>query len=450
MAVKTAFEPKDARINFDDRYYSDDFDEKREPRKRITGTQALVEFLNTTSPEEFQKNVPKRSSTLFFRRRAEKPTKNAILTKSSTTSTTSSPHTIHRKNYIEIIANPFTFSKNSKIDNNNPSPNNDTASIAKNNHVAIIGSQLNRTLSKSTSIYSLPHHNDKPVLPVRKGFNSSGTQTTAVNPTVTAGTATGFNRRQFPSLRIPTLVDHTTKNNQPAHSIFTATTLNNDADDMIEEGLKQRLQQYQINSLDTPSDAISKSLAKEHIAALGVVSTMIMDEQTHEEEERTKMKRKKKSRHIQVQTMPYYPNESNDVAVTVQTEPSTSIESNDTELKQRLKKMEHELKQEQLKNSRLQAALEETRDQFEVLSGLAYKKLREVWEEKTRWENACIEAKERCWHDHHKQIMGRHATTTSEDEDLSSCFVDNTIMDFMLDTEVEGASNQEEEEEDLI
>lgn len=450
MAVKTAFEPKDARINFDDRYYSDDFDEKREPRKRITGTQALVEFLNTTSPEEFQKNVPKRSSTLFFRRRGEKPTKSPLLSKSSATSTTSSPHTIHRKNYIEIIANPFTFSKNSKIDNN-PSPDNEKASVAKNNHAAIIGSQLNRTLSKSTSIYSLPHHNDKPVLPIRKGFNSNGTQTTAASTTTGAtGTATAFNRRQFPSLRTPTLADHTTKNYQPAHSIFTATTLNNDHNDLIEEGLKQRLQQYQINSLDKPGDAVSKSLAQEHIAALGVVSSMIMDEQIHEEEERTKMKKKKKSRHIQVQTMPYYPNESNNnVAVTVQTEPMNSIESNDTELKQRLKKIEHELKQEQLKNSRLQAALEETRDQFEVLSGLAYKKLREVWEEKTRWENACIEAKERCWHDHHKQIMGRHANT-SEDGDMSSCFVDGTIMDFMLDTEVERASNQEEEEEDLI
>jgi hypothetical protein len=236
------------------------------------------------------------------------------------------------------------------------------------------------------------------------------------------------------------LVDQST-NKPAAHSIFTTTTTNSN-DDMIEGGLKQRLNQYQINSLDVPSDAISKSLAQEHLVALGVVSSMMMDEQ----KDQTTMK-KKKSRHIQVQTMPYYPNE-NSKAVAVQTEEpmlSDSSKVNDTELLlKKFEKMEQELKQERLKNSRLQAALEDTRDQFEVLSGLAYKKLREVWEEKTKWENACIEAKERCWHDHQQQIMAR----PTEDDDVSSTFIDGTIMEFMLDQDIETRQQQQDEEDE--
>lgn len=362
MAVKTAYEPKDARITFNEKYYSDDIDQiKKEPRKRITGTQALVEFLNTTSPEEFQK---KRSSALFFGRKKsnKKPS--------------------HRKSYIEIIANPFNRTKKTGM--------------------TMIGAQLDRSLSKSTSIYS-----DQPVLPINRKSPMTITQ------------ANG--KRQPPSLRVARLNDN-------PHDLNTIFTITNQENDLIEGGLKQRLKNYQLNSLQKPSDIITKSLALEHISALQVVSSMMMNEQ---QEEATN---KKKCRHIQVQTMPFYPDDIA-VAVHVEHEPITIIQNNDQdELKQRLAKVENELKQEKLVSSRLQAALEETRDQFEVLSGLAYKKLREVWEEKTRWENACIETKEKCWHDHQQQILGH---INDDDDDLS--FIDGTVMDFL-----------EDQEEDLI
>jgi hypothetical protein len=93
-----AYEPKGPRIDQEeDDYSSDDLNlEKREkPRKKKSNTQALVEFLNTTGPEEFQKQVvPKRSSTLFFRRRKKSPARPPI-----------PPNSGSHKKYVEIVAN---------------------------------------------------------------------------------------------------------------------------------------------------------------------------------------------------------------------------------------------------------------------------------------------------------------------------------------------------------
>lgn len=50
---------------------------------------------------------------------------------------------------------------------------------------------------------------------------------------------------------------------------------------------------------------------------------------------------------------------------------------------------------EESRSKRAELALEEALDNFEVISGLAYAKLRELWEEKMRWENACMELRDR-------------------------------------------------------
>ncbi|KAI7891939.1 uncharacterized protein EV154DRAFT_506414 [Mucor mucedo] len=385
MAVKTSYEPKDARITFDEKYYSDDVDQsKREPRKRITGTQALVEFLNTTSPEEFQK---KRSSASFFGRK-----------KSTTTADKSKPF---RKSYIEIIANPFNRSKKS--------------------NAILLGAQLNQTLSKTTSIYS-----EQPVLPI-----PHQQQQRKSPPILISQSQQTYGKRQPPSLCVGSLQDTPTQ----SKTLFTLPG----HDELIEGGLKQRLKNYQSHALEKPSDMISKSLALEHLAALEVVSTMKKMEQQHIEP-------KKKCRHIQVQTMPFYPDDNKEPLLLLNVEAESVVKKNpidsEVDLKQRLAKAEHELKQEKLTSSRLQAALEETRDQLEVLSGLAYKKLREVWEEKTRWETACIETKEKCWHDHQQFIMAKHnnsssnttitsSNSSSGDSDNDLSIVDGTMMDFL-------------------
>lgn len=327
MAVKTPYEPKEARITFDEKYYCyDEKEMKGVPRKRTTGTQALVEFLNNTSPEEFHKQ--KRSSTtLFFKRRHEKKSND-------------------RKSYIDIIPNPFTSF-----------------------HIKSKSVSLIKTIEPHSIL--LPDH--------RK---STQTQTS--------------HRRQTPSLRVTSL------NTSIAHEQVT-TLFESEQEDMIEGGLKKRLEKYPVH----PSDVVAQELAKEHLVALELFSNLVMQEQQASEDH----SKKKRGRHIQVQTMPMEdPDHPKELAVA---HDHQKEEPDQEDLKQRLAKAEKDLKQEKLLNARLQASLEDTRDQFEVLSGLAYKKLREVWEEKTRWENACHETKERCWQEHQHLIIPNHSTSST-------------------------------------
>ena len=85
-----------------------------------------------------------------------------------------------------------------------------------------------------------------------------------------------------------------------------------------------------------------------------------------------------KIRHMQIQTeaCPYYPPQ-------LQVEPTVVPPTNKQYTDQDFEK----------RAARAEAALENALDHFEVISGLAYKKLREIWEEKVRWENACMELK---------------------------------------------------------
>jgi hypothetical protein len=453
MAVKSSFEPKNARVTFDKKYYSNDI-----PRKRITGTQALVEFLNTTSPEEFQKRLPmKRSSALFFRRGSNNNKASKVVARNSAATAS----TIHRKNYIEIIVNPFTFNKSKDTTTSTATPLSSSATRGggKNNHIAILGSQLNHTLSKSSNIYSI-HDSatvNKPFLPMRKGNGMTNVLTSAIiNKEIPKSEGKSKSamttRRQIPSLSMSPAIQ---QDDQYINSILStprSSFSNEEEDDLIEGGLKQRLNHYQSLLQEKPSDTISKRLAHEHMVALQVASFMMIEEQ--QTEKVTCRKKKKNScRHIQVQTMPY-PNDNNAVTNQLQeVEKDDYYSSNNesiNELKQRLERAEKELKEEKLISSRLQAALEETCDQYEVLSGLAYKKLREVWEEKKRWEYACIETKERCWHDHQQQILGHHANDSSD----SFLNADGTAMNFMIDEDIEinttVGEEEGEEKEDLI
>ncbi|CAO3664499.1 unnamed protein product [Rhizopus stolonifer] len=288
MAFKTSFEPKDPRVI--PKEDTDDEDEKK--RRKRTGTQALVEFLNTTSPEEFQKPTNKRSS--FFRKRKSNPP---------------------RKNYMDLISSPF---------------------------------------KKAPAM-----------LPRRESCYSSSS-TTAV--------------------RHMLLVSSIEDEKSTLEALEEEAGEGDDA--LIEKGLQQRLDRYRALNADKPSDVVTKGLAHEHIVAL---ENMIKQQRRPQSE-------KRKIRSVQVQTMPFE---------------DIPEKPKEYSLQERYDQMENELKQERLLRQRLQATLEEATDQFEVLSGLAYKKLREVWEEKVRWENACMQVKERCWQDHQQQILGGSASCSS-------------------------------------
>ncbi|KAG0769673.1 hypothetical protein G6F57_005745 [Rhizopus arrhizus] len=309
MTFRASFEPKDARIiSKEDTDEDIDDDDEKKKRKR-TGTQALVEFLNTTSPEEFQKPVHKRSS--FFGRRRK------------------SNQSPLKKNYIDLISSPFKKAPAMLPRRDSCYSSSSTTAVR---HMQLVSSIVLE--DEKSTLQTLEEEEEE------------------------EGALGGKNQ--------------------------------GDHDTLIEKGLEQRLERYKaLNNNQKPSDIVTQSLAHEHVVAL---ENMIKQQPKPSRE-------KKRTRHVQVQTMPFE---------------ETKVEKpKEYSLQERYDQMEYELKQERILRQRLQATLEEAMDQFEVLSGMAYKKLREVWEEKVRWENACMQVKERCWQDHQQQILGCDISSTS-------------------------------------
>ncbi|KAG0180670.1 hypothetical protein DFQ29_000230 [Apophysomyces sp. BC1021] len=419
MPNKNTFEPKDPRIinlyeededELDDWSFTTSSDLTPRPRRRKTGTQALVEFLNNTSPEEFQKNTPKRPSTLFFRLLKNKPPPATSSTRSQPSSSTScptpttrtylqttspeAPNTIHRKNYIEIVANP----------QNNPSA---PDSIGRRSSYASTGkhSALRKSVISNSDQQS-------PVLPSNRSkkresslysgslrYSMSVKSHVSNNPSSLRGRPLMLMRQDTdPTLARPVTANRGGDREWEFHQVMMDAANNKKTEgeeeeavdttlevhlgentDAIEAGLLQRLERFRLAKTDKPSDTMAAALAREHERAL------LSPNQEPSE--------KKKVRHIQVQTMEVEDlqptnNKTDEAAPTSKNEatssPTTSMED-----------LEAQLAEERLQRQRLQAALDESWDHFEVLSGLAYKKLRELWEEKMRWENACVELRDR-------------------------------------------------------
>lgn len=348
MPHKSGFEPKDARII--SQYEDDDDDDELDdwslttssdmtprPRRKKTGTQALVEFLNTTSPEEFQKHsTPKRTSNLFFRRRHKKSHQRPTTTTTSTRP--NAPNTIHRKNYIEIISHPLLQREPS------------TPSLSSNPPVL----PSNRT-HRESSLYS-----DS----IRYSLLSSSTRP-----------------RRFSEYTFGGGPTDTDKELRATERLVGRLEQQEDAD-AVEAALLQRLERFRLVHMDKPSDTVASRLAVEHVRALQSSSVIPSSNEGQ----------KRKVRHIQVQTMPWQPPKEQE------TPPSVTVVDHDEKKpdnRDEVEQLQKQLEEERRERRRLQAALDETCDHFEVLSGIAYKKLRELWEEKTHWENACIELRDR-------------------------------------------------------
>ncbi|KAI8062691.1 hypothetical protein BC940DRAFT_308134 [Gongronella butleri] len=483
MPHKNAFEPKDARIMS---YYEDDElnDELTElnakpRRKKTTGTQALAEFLSTTSPEEFQRNNnngnnghgghaghSEPSSTNFFKLRKGKrgfssnnnnttstSTSNAAWTRSknaqngpnqrlpppgnnnnnnasahssmasyttlqnstvSGSSATSTAYTVHRKNYIEIIPKMPP-----------PPP---ASSSAASNTGASDGQSLHSLLPTS------------PMLPGHKRRESSLYSGSLRH---SASIKSQLSGRHRPMMRPDTFYQppppppstHPASVN-PQESALQQQALLAKLDnmDVIEAALTQRLERCRLADQAIPSDVVAKVLGNEHIRALTI---SFQQEETLQMVENEKTPPLGKARHVQVQTMPIplvdppkqhtsnqpenEENDKNDKIDNIDddddddddplaqlpelpaTPASTDLEKtlmppppfvpgNDAAAMQlTLESLERQLAEERKQRMRLQTTLDNTRDHFEVLSGLAYKKLRELWEEKSRWESACMD-----------------------------------------------------------
>ncbi|KAI7852630.1 hypothetical protein BDC45DRAFT_183954 [Circinella umbellata] len=207
----------------------------------------------------------------------------------------------------------------------------------------------------------------------------------------------------------------------------------------VESALLQRLERFKLSKMDKPSNVVAAGLATEHVRALQVSTQEYESFDPYhgiDHPDHLSKSKKKKIRHMQVQTMPL-----DLAAATTTTSTSTSLEpsissnstrsitninnhASNTEVSSNnnnnmnsinsnnnnnnnedpmIIQLQQQLAEEQKQRKRLEAALEETCDHFEVLSGMAYQKLRELWEERTRWENACIELRDRLLEMNHHQ-----------------------------------------------
>jgi predicted Zn-dependent protease len=196
-----------------------------------------------------------------------------------------------------------------------------------------------------------------------------------------------------------------------------------DADAIIEQALLQRLQQSQNSGSNVPGQVMTNALAVEHIRALNVLAEQEQDKVKEEGEKATV---KKRARHVQVQTLQWNQENTDKLNAVDDNVSASPIVDNESLLK-RLEIAEQELKKERSTRQKLEATLMETTDHFEVLSGLAYMKLRELWEEKLHWESAYIDVKEQSWRDHQK-VNNNEVTSSDEGLSLDESYLDETNM----------------------
>ncbi|ORX48247.1 hypothetical protein DM01DRAFT_1338712 [Hesseltinella vesiculosa] len=452
MTHKHAFEPKDARIMS---YYEDDEinDELTElnsqpRRKKTTGTQALADFLSNTSPEEFQRSTQAEpSSTNFFKIRKGKRLNPPANSSSSSVSlrpslmarntkpqpapppappsspsaisyaTGSTAYTIPRKNYIEIIPKfPPT-----PVTNAPPPP---YPAISPRGPVATAGSD--HSLLPTSPMLPSHHRRDSSL------YSGSLRHSASIK-------SQRSSRTNRPSVLHDTFQPGPTtsqKQPEPEPAALQQALLSKlDNMDIIVAALSQRLERCQLANRPIPSDVVAKVLGEEHVRALSI---SFQQEQLDLDEDAENAKRQKRGnvRHVQVQTMPIQDpsafllsqhKDKKNIGLGLITDlPSPTNDHDDDPLAllpdlpsphhdqspplpssssiadsslispasssgSTIEALERQLAEERKQRLRLQASLDNTRDHFEVLSGLAYKKLRELWEERLRWENACME-----------------------------------------------------------
>ncbi|GAA5814977.1 hypothetical protein MFLAVUS_008481 [Mucor flavus] len=340
---KSSFQPKNPRAvsiyHIDEDDMDDLLDEKvNGGKKMMTGTQALVEFLKTTSPEEFQRTVPERSSNIFARIRKQKrshPTPPPVPTpsisaKSVPSSTISLPVTIN-----STYTAPTSY-HGSEL-------NNSTSSNARKNYIEIKPQKMvSRSAgnSRSPSFETSSFVSREPILP---------------------------NKKRESSLYSGSL-HYSNSINSKLYKLNDEYLSKSDEMDEIESALLQRLERMKLINHQLPGDQIATGLATEHVRALAITHSLDNDHLRNDQ--------KKNIRHMQVQTEV----ESN-TAMQIITNKPTSTSKDDVDFENRAKRAE--------------AALENALDHFDVITGLAYKKLREIWEEKMRWENACMDLRDR-------------------------------------------------------
>lgn len=425
MPHKNSFEPKDARVT--NVYEDEDEDEldflsltsssdvTPRPRRKKTGTQDLAEFLITTSPEEFQKNPPKRSSNPFFRRRNK--SKASIVSRpppsSSSSTPARSPNTVHRSNHIEIVPNETSSTSLARIASRTPSlassrPSIVRRSVISNSEQPVLPSNRS-SKQRESSLYS---DSIRFSMSTRSHASNNNFASLRGNPLKRHDTDGTMGSRATTSLpqrmsqrTIGTADEDTEERSKKATEALVNQIQQHPHYDAVEKALLQRLERFQLAKMDKPSDAMTTQLAVEHIRALEASNqdrhpAFDNDDDCNVQSEAmtpSDNKPRKKIRHMQVQTMPMEENKE-EQQQQQQKDPVTGLDKDhaqgNSDQAQLIEQLQQQLAEEQLQRKRLEATLSETRDHFETLSGLAYKKLRELWEDKMHWENACIDLRE--------------------------------------------------------
>ncbi|SAM01820.1 hypothetical protein [Absidia glauca] len=406
MPYKNGLEPKDART-FDTYDNNNDFDDDDDlddwttkPRPRRTGTQALVDFLNTTSPEEFQKTAPAKkspykilttnsakriTSTSFFLRRRNKSKSSSSSTSASIPSSTSSthsdassmtsfyqklaPNTIHRKNHIEILAhNSGTGASATKLSLNEPARYGSSLHGASARHAPAKSPYLNHTTGIPGP--TDPSNNADPIfgdtLPITLPIPSA----TALSPR-SAKTQTSSASKNDTHHH-----EHGSHNESETNQTNTTATI---GVDVIEAGLIQRLKQWQLAEPDKSIYNVDQ-----------YTDAPTSDPPSHPTGRQPERFITKRARHAQIQTLPWDtpPPPTTDLTPPLKPGPPTiSIDPAIDDLRR-------QINQERQKRHHLESAIQQTCAHFDILSELAYKKLTELWDEKVRWENACLELNE--------------------------------------------------------
>ncbi|KAI7864858.1 hypothetical protein BDF14DRAFT_1140635 [Spinellus fusiger] len=320
MQHKNGLKPKDPRIideGDSDEDYNDldscNLSHPSSTTRRRTGTQALVDFLNTTSPEEFKKTVPKRTSNFLFGRKKNKPISSPFNTHACSTS--NAGVTLFSR-HLPLDRQKSTITLKSDFVNQLLFLPKDKRGIQ---------AKSNRSPIRSQDVATQPIAEETECDPIAQETSEKETELvlTAFPPAITEIS-------------------------------------------IVEMGLRQRLERLKLMTQEKPGNVVAEVLAKEHVRALHAL---------HQKQSAAFLY-KTGVRHVQVQTIPL-PIDKDLIESTPLPSPSPPTHQSS---------LEKQLSEEIQKRKKAEAALENSLDHFEALSGLAYKKIRELWEEKTRWE----------------------------------------------------------------
>ncbi|KAI8583921.1 hypothetical protein K450DRAFT_220592 [Umbelopsis ramanniana AG] len=404
--------------------------------KRATSTQALADFLASTGPEEFfEKNAAKRGSKLFSRLRK----KNSTVAKPPINDTP--------RKYVEIIPN---YPQPRDDWNNGAAP----VSSAATKCAMEISKALSAHSLKIPPQQPPPYQAIKDMTHVepRKPLkeNRSPSLSTTTVPPIPLKNARRNSKMSLASSSGETVTPvEDRRSDGGARRKSGRRSSRGHEMDLVEAALSHRIEarrksfasSNRSSSATTASDFVATEIANEHVKALQLTSAGQIDaiESNSHRKRRTATVssvqstnttatspvsststttipaaalNRRRIRHAQVQTadLPYI---SRGSAVTIETQTDTTSETDsDTimterkssmledddltnELYRTIELLQQQLAEEQRSKRRLVAAMRDSRDKSELLSALAYKKLRELWEEKCKWEGDCLELRDR-------------------------------------------------------